>query len=241
MVRWAVLIAGLLSMWMGSPRAFASGVPFDYKDPKEINAVSLTLDSRFEPIIGYARGISGTVIFDPANPMATSGKIAVDVSSVTFANDGYTTTARGFALQGTKYPQIFFNLRKVLKVTQPSPGLFKATVLADFICRGVTTPMTVPVTANYFPGMAEERTNGKYKGDLLVLRTHFNVSRTRQGISEGIPANMVSDLIEVRVAVAGIHYAPGQNGSEETTRESPVSSGKGTLSASPQKSGKGRR
>ena len=102
--------------------------PFDFKDPKEISAVGLMIDSKLEPILGWAKGISGTVNFDPANPKATSGAIAVDVSSVTFANDGYTRTARGFALNGEKYPQILFRLRKVVSVAKSAESTYQATV-----------------------------------------------------------------------------------------------------------------
>ena len=84
----------------------------------------------------------------------------------------------------------------------------KGMVQADFVCKGITLPMTVPVTASFFPGRAAERTNGQFEGDILVLRTHFSVSRTKLGISAGIPADMVADAVEVRVSCVGIHYAP---------------------------------
>ncbi len=206
---WRSLTLGLLATLMGV-RTVASPLPFDYKDPKEISAISLMLDSKLEPIVGYARGISGTVNFDPRRPEATTGFIAVDVDSIQFANEGYTTTARGYALESDKYPRILFKLRKVLRVTRPSANVYRALVQADFICKGITLALTLPVTASYFPGMAEERTNGKYRGDVLVLRTRFNVSRTKLGISRGIPNNLVSDLVEVGVAIVGLHYAPGQ-------------------------------
>lgn len=209
-LKQVVTALALAALWSVGARGRAVGLKFDYRDPKEISAVSLMLDSPLEPIVGYAKGISGTVTFDPAHPKSTTGQVAVDVASIQFANEGYTATARGYALNGEKYPQILFTLRKVLNVTQPSARVYKALVQADFTCHGITTPLTVPVTATYFPGRAEERTNGKYRGDLLILRTHFSVSRTRQGISKGIPNAMVSDRIEVGVAVVGIHYAAGQ-------------------------------
>jgi len=227
MLRNAILLLGVVAALSAGQVAGATGVDFDYRDPKEISAVSLTLDSKLEPIVGYAKGISGTIKFDPANPKATTGKIAVAVSSVQFANEGYTATARGYALNGEKYPQIIFTLRKVLSVTKSAPNVYKAMVLADFVCHGVTTPMRVPVTASYFPGLAEERTNGKYKGDVLVIRTAFDVSRTRQGISAGIPINMVGDTIKVGVAVVGIHYADGQKRPVVTPTKS-SSAGNGT-------------
>ena len=222
MFRKTMLILGVLAMLIANGHSGADASVFDFHDPKSISAISLTIDSMLEPIVGWAKGISGNVNFDSANPKATTGKIAVDVSSVQFANEGYTATARGFALNGAKYPQIFFTLRKVLEVSQPAPNVFKAKVQAEFTCRGITIPLTVPVTASYFPGKAEERTNGQYKGDLLVLRTNFSVSRTQYGISEGIPANLVGDKIEVRVAVVGIRYAPDQKAAEPVAQSSPA-------------------
>lgn len=204
----SAMLTALLLLWSASHGAQAQ--VFDFKDPKEISAVSLTLDSMFEPIVGYAKGISGTVNFDPKKPLAATGKIAVDAASVQFANEGYTATAQNFALQKDKYPQLFLTILKVIRVKKINANLYEGIIQANFTCRGVTTQMRLPVTASYFAGKAEERTNGKYKGDLLVIRTHFDVSRKRYGISEGIPDSMVGDTVGVRVAVVGIHYAPGQ-------------------------------
>jgi len=206
MIRMALLALGMAGTLMAGIDAEASDFAFDFKDPKEISAVSLTLDSKLEPIVGYAKGLSGIVNFDPAHPQATTGRIAVDVASVQFANEGYTATARGYALNGDKYPQIFFTMRKVVSGTRVSENEFKGIVEADFTCKGVTLPLTVPVSAHYFPGLAEERTNGKFKGDVLVVRTHFAVSRTKLGISAGIPVNLVGDSVEVGVACVGIRY-----------------------------------
>ena len=202
------MMFGLILALLVARRSEAEGMTFDYKDPKEISAVSLTIDSNLEPIFGYAKGISGTVRFDPAHPKATVGSIEVAVDSVQFANEGYTATARGFALEGKKYPTIAFILKKVLSVTNPAPNVYQGMVQADFVCKGITLPMTVPVTASFFPGRAAERTNGQFEGDVLVLRTHFKVSRTKLGISAGIPTDLVADAVEVRVSCVGIHYVP---------------------------------
>ena len=212
--------------------AHAADHEFDYKDPKEISAVALTIDSKLEPIFGFAKGVSGKVNFDPNNPKATTGKIAVDVGTIVFANDGYTQTARNYALEQDKFPKIYFTLKKVIGGTKPSPNVFQGTVLADFTCHGVTIPMTVPVTATYFPGRALERTNGKYKGDLLVIRTNFSVSRTKLGITAGIPIDLVSDTIDLRVSCVGISYAPGQIKPEDEKKREDL---KGKKSSSPAK------
>ena len=219
-----IVILALLAMLPGG-RTLAAPMTFDYKDPKEISAVSLSLDSKLEPIVGYAKGISGSVVFDPENPKATTGKIAVEVASVQFANEGYTATARNFALNGDKYPQITFTLRKVLSGTRISNNIYKGMISADFTCKGITLPLIVPVTASYYPGLAEERTNGKYRGDVMVLRTNFAISRKKLRISAGIPDSLVGDTIQVGVAVVGLHYAPGQKTLEQ---KMPETSGKST-------------
>ena len=107
----------------------------------------------------------------------------------------------------------------MLSVAQSSPGVYRALVQADFTCKGITLPLTLPVTASYYPGLAEERTNGKYWGDILVLRTKFSVSRKKLGISEGIPDSMVGDAVQVGVALVGLHYAPGQKKPEAAKPE----------------------
>ncbi|RYG35798.1 hypothetical protein EON81_11660 [bacterium] len=197
------LAFGLLAL---ASSALAKPLDFDYKDPKEMSAVSLTLDSFMEPMVGYARGISGKVQFDPEHPERAIGKLAVEVSSVQFSNDGYTQTAQGYALNGKKWPQLTLEIRKVESVKKIAAGRFEGVVLADFTCRGVTKPKRLKVSATYLPGRAEERTNGQHKGDLLVLRTQFGVSRREHGISEGIPDDLVGDTVQVGVAVVGIHY-----------------------------------
>jgi CubicO group peptidase (beta-lactamase class C family)/polyisoprenoid-binding protein YceI len=188
--------------------ALAAPKIFDFKDPKEMSAVSLSLDSALEPMVGYAKGISGTLTFDPQNPSAAKGKLAVDVNTVQFASDGYTATARGYALNGQKYPQLFLTVRKVESVKRVSANEYRGVLLADFTCRGITRPKKLQVSATYWPGRAEERTNGSHQGDLLVVRTAFDVSRREHGISEGIPDDLVGDTVRVGVGVVGIWYAP---------------------------------
>lgn len=183
----------------------ANDIAFDFKDPKQISAVSLQIDSVLEPIVGFAKGISGTIKFDPAHPERSSGTIRVAVGSVQFSHEGYTATARGYALNETKYRELTLTVRKIENVKRVSPTLYRGVMVADFTCRGITKSKRMIVTANYLPGKAEERTGGDVKGDLLIVRTKFLVSRTEHGISEGIPGDMVADTIEVGVAVVGTH------------------------------------
>src|SRR5687767_4789452 len=90
---------------------------FDFKDPKGVNAIQFNLDSVLEPISGSANGVSGTVSFDPANPAATTGKIAVATASLTVTNSMMTDHLRGDKwLNAPANPEITFELTKLADV-----------------------------------------------------------------------------------------------------------------------------
>ncbi|MBC8104031.1 MAG: YceI family protein, partial [Cytophagales bacterium] len=182
----------------------AAAREFTFSDPKGINAVTLMIDSLLEPITGYANDVSGSLIFDPSRPETASGKILVAVASIQFSNDGYTDTARGYALEGKRFPQIIFALQKVLEVKQVSPNVFRGRVQAQVTCHGVTRTMIAPVTATYVPGAASQRTNDQQKGDVLVLRTQFTLKRDEFDIAKGVDTKLVANEIEVRASVVGL-------------------------------------
>jgi polyisoprenoid-binding protein YceI len=63
--------------------AHAAPASFDFKDPKGVNNVQFKLDAPLESITGTATGISGTIVFDVAQPGATKGRIVLDAASLT--------------------------------------------------------------------------------------------------------------------------------------------------------------
>jgi len=62
---------------------YAAPESFDFKDPKGVNNAVFNLDAPLESVNGSASGITGTVSFDPENPAATTGKIAVSTGGGT--------------------------------------------------------------------------------------------------------------------------------------------------------------
>lgn len=218
------LITPLLLLLATAHKGSAKPLDFDFRDPKATSVISITIDSAWEPITGSATGITGNVQFDPANPKATTGKIEVAVSSIEFPNKGYGFTARGaYGLNGEKYPTISFQMKRVRSLTQTKPGVFKATVDAEFTCRGITKPLIIPVTAAYLPGKAGPR-GGGVEGDLLTVRTNFFVHRDDYKIAQGVEEELVSQNVEVRVAIVGIRYTtPTQPEKKPTPKTETVS------------------
>ena len=157
---------------------------------------------RGKPVVGYADGISGFARFDPTHPEATTGKIVADVSSVRFSNAGYTQTARFYALEEKKFPQIVCELKKIQTIKTVRPGVYTGTVAVDFTCHGVTKSLIVPLSVTHLPGVAKQR-YPDFDGDLLVVRCNFAVRRVDFNIAKGVPVNEIGDQVTVRVALVG--------------------------------------
>jgi CubicO group peptidase (beta-lactamase class C family)/polyisoprenoid-binding protein YceI len=231
MIRSLVLggMTALLCLVLQPSVAHAAPKIFDFQDPKGMNAVSLGIDAAWEPVVGYADGISGTAQFDPKRPEATTGKIVADVSSVKFSNAGYTQTARFYALEEKKYPQIVCELKKIQTLKTVRPGVYTGTVAVDFTCHGVTKSLTVPLSVTHLPGVAKQR-YPDFDGDLLVVRCNFAVRRADFNIAKGVPSNEIGDEVAVRVAIVGTEKnraadaPPAQKAPEKATVVKPAPS-----------------
>ncbi len=175
---------------------------FDFADPKQMNAAALSIDAAWEPVVGYADGITGFATFDPAHPERTVGSIAVDVSSVRFSNAGYTQTARFYALEGKKYPRITCRLKKIKTIKPVRTGVWQGVVLVDFSCHGVTKELAVPLEVSHLPDVAKNR-YPDFPGDLLVVRCNFDIRRADFHIAKSVPANQIGDRVSVRLALVG--------------------------------------
>ncbi len=176
---------------------------FDFEDPKGTNAISLSIDAPFEPVVGYASGITGKATFDPKAPEKTTGKIVVDISSVRFSNEGYTGTVRFFALQEKKYPTITCELKRIVSGRVVKEGVYEGKVEADLTCKGITKTQIFDLYVRYYPGTARLRVPD-IDGDLLNVRCNFNIRRSDYNIAKGVEAELIGDDVEVRVALVGI-------------------------------------
>jgi polyisoprenoid-binding protein YceI len=191
----ALASAGLLA---------AAPQSFDFKDPKGVNAIQFHLDSVLEPISGNANGVTGTVSFDPANPAATTGKIAVATNSLTVSNAMMTDHLRGDNwLNAPANPEIVFELTKLDNV-KTEGNVTSATATGKFTLKGVTKEISVPVKLTYLAGAFGKRINKpEVGGDLLVIRGDFAIQRGDYGIQPGKNEDKVNPEIKLSLAIVG--------------------------------------
>ena len=181
---------------------YAAPQTFDFKDPKGVNNVIFKTDAVLESINGAASGISGTVTFDPQNPATTKGKIVVAAKSLTVPNKTMNEHLHsGMWLDVEKYPEITFELKE-LKNVKTQGDTTTADATGTFTMRGVSKDITVPVKLTYLPGKLGAR-NPNAKGDLLVVRTNFQVKRSDFKINPGSGNDKVSDEIDLSLSIAG--------------------------------------
>ena len=185
----------------------AGSKTFDFKDPKQTNAIALTIDGVLEPVSGFADGITGYCTLDPAHPEKTTGRIDVAVDSIVFSNSGYTNSVRGYGLQNKKHPKITCVFKKIVGGKKLSETRYAGQVLVDFTVKGVTLPLIVPLDIRYFPGKARLR-DGMSEGDLVVVRSKFKISRKAFGVAQEVPAEVCADDVEVGVALVGTEGTP---------------------------------
>ena len=198
------LTLAALALAAVSTTTLAQAQSFDFKDPKGVNAISFTLDSKLEPILGLASGITGTVTFDPQKPASLGGSISVDAGTLHTQNSRMTEVLHSEAWLNVKgFPKITFTFRDVARFRKLPDGSMEFSVIGDLTCLAVTKPLSLTVTATHLPGRLADRIPAM-EGDLLVLRTGFSISRRDFGIQPDKDLDLVADDIQVAVAIVGI-------------------------------------
>lgn len=194
----------LLALAASAGAVFAAPLAFDFKDPKGVNNVQFKLDAPLESITGTATGISGTVTFNPAKPEATAGRLVLDAATLTVGNPVMGEHLRSDQwLDVAKHPTIVFEA-VALKNVRAQGTQVLADVTGRLTVKGITRDITAPVTLTYLADKLGARVNDpKVKGDLLVLRTNFEINRSDFGIKAGQVTDKVSETIQLSLSIAG--------------------------------------
>jgi len=192
----------LLALACLSSAALAAPETFDFKDPKGVNNATFKLDAPLEAFSGNATGISGMVTFDPTAPAATRGKIVVASSSMHVGNPMQQQHMLSDKwMDAAKFPDISFEVKE-LKNVKTSGDVTTADVTGTFTLRGISKEIIAPVKFTYLKDKLSQRVPNQ-KGDLLVIRSTFNIKRSDFGIMPGQMEEKVSDTIELTLSIAG--------------------------------------
>ena len=184
--------------------AWGAPTTFDFKDPKGVNAIRFHLDSLLEPISGTASGVSGTVVFDAANPSSTKGKISVATKSLVVPNATMTEhlLSPGW-LASEAHPEITFELFELVDV-KTTGAETSAKAKGKLTLKGVSKDITVPVKLTLLPNAFGKRMNKpELPGDLLVIRGDFSILRADFGIQPGKNEDKVSTEIKLSLGIVG--------------------------------------
>jgi polyisoprenoid-binding protein YceI len=177
---------------------------FNFKDPKGVNNVQFKLDAPLESITGTATGISGTIEFDAAQPQNTRGRIVLEAASLTVGNPLMGEHLRSDQwLDVATHPTIVFDASTAKNVRQRGAEVL-ADVTGKLTLKGVTKEVTVPVSFTYLADKAGARVNDpKVKGDLLVLRSTFEINRSDFDLQRGQMTDNVAETISLSLRIAG--------------------------------------
>ena len=200
------LVVSVLSLALVASKATS----FTLKDPKNINSIRFMLDGRIEQFGGFTTGISGDFTFDPDNIEGTRGTVVVDANSLQATHPNMDDHIRGSMwLDTKKYPTIEFKVTKVAKVRKldAEDDTWSMMVTGDFMMHGVTKSMTIPVRLTHLPGQLGKRNRGA-KGDLIVLRSSFEIKRSDFGMSGNQMLDVVSDVVKVEFSIGSFAQAP---------------------------------
>ena len=177
---------------------------FDFKDPKGVNNVRFQLDAPLESIAGTSTGVSGKVQFNRSEPESTQGRIIIDAASLTVGNPLMQEHLHGEGWLNVKqHPSIIFEVVEIVNIRGDEDEV-TADVTGNFTLKGVTKAITVPVSFTYLADRLGARVNDdSVKGDLLVLRSSFEINRSEFGIQPGQNTDKVAETIEISLAIAG--------------------------------------
>lgn len=203
MNRMAALLISLFVIAL-SGNGFAETITFDFKDPKNVNAVSITVDSTLEPIVGYATPTAGTVTVDTQAKKIISGRLSIPTSGITLANPMMTKALHSDNwLNAEKNPNIEFEYLQTISMGPMTDNTYNLMVQGNMTIAGVTQKISAPVSLTLHPGREKDR-NRSGDGDLMVIRSKLDINRKDFNLNPGMPEYLVGPAISLGINLTGV-------------------------------------
>ncbi len=194
-MRRAIVAIGFALALAVAPAAHAA--PATWTIDSNHSQVGFSVRHYFTKVPGSFAKFSGSVVYDPQKPAASTVNAEIDVTSITTNNekrDGHLKSEDFFFVE--KYPTMTFASTKVT-----SAGEGKLTVEGNLTMRGVTKPVTLSVThLGSGPGMGGEQRAG-FEAIGKVNRKDFNIIWNRTLDQGGM---MLGDDVDIVIAIEGV-------------------------------------
>jgi polyisoprenoid-binding protein YceI len=197
--RALLLTCGVLFAF-GFTRRAALLQEFTLQDSKGANGFSFNLTDGLEPVFGTGNDITGTVIFNAADPAKSTGTLTIGIKSLKLTSDVMSENMKGsWCLGAEKYPTATFVVDK--------KGVMTGTAVGTFTIHGVSKKITVQGTARYVKNGIKTRFGDK-EGDLLVLHTEFDFNRLDYKIGTVLEDTLIANRVHVRIDCAAMAFTP---------------------------------
>lgn len=199
------LVALAAALLLSAP--FALAAPTTWAIDPNHSSVEFSVRHLFSKVPGKFTTFSGAIVYDPANPAASSVKAAIDASTISTANekrDGHLKSEDFFDV--AKYPTLTFESTKV-----EAAGENKLKVDGNLTMHGVTKPVTLDVTfLGSGPGPGDRQVSG-FEAVAKVNRKDFNIIWNRN-LDHG--GTLLGEEVEIHLNVEAGTPPPAEKKAE---------------------------
>ena len=185
-------------------------------DPNH-SQVGFSIRHFFSKVPGNFQKFTGDIVYDQANPTASSVKVSIDAASINTQNDRRDNHLRSedfFYVE--KFPTLTFESTKVTPGTES--GKYK--VEGNLTMRGVTKPITLDATfLGAGPSMNGEQRSG-FQATAKLNRKDFGINWNKT-LDQG--GTMLSDDVDINISVEGV-IRPAESPAKASAGTTPTKS-----------------
>lgn len=160
--------------------------------------VGFSIRHFFSKVPGNFQKFSGAIVYDQANPTASSVKVSIDAASINTQNDRRDNHLRSedfFDVE--KFPALTFESTKVTPGTESG----KLKVEGNLTMRGVTKPVTLDATfLGAGPSMNGEQRSG-FEAIAKINRKDFGIIWNKT-LDQG--GTMLGDDVDISINLEGV-------------------------------------
>ena len=187
-------LVGLALLLALTVTSVAQAAPTTWTIDPVHSQVGFSIRHFFSKVPGNFTKFSGTIVYDPDKPEASSTKVEIDAASINTENekrDAHLKSEDFFYAE--KYPTLTFVSNKVV-----SAGKGKLTVQGDLTMRGVTKPVTLEVTFLGAGPTFEGEQRAGFEATTKVNRKDFNILWNR-ALDQG--GTLLGDDVDIKIGI----------------------------------------